>query len=337
MTSLSTAVRQAAGALQQISETTGGARAERAATVALVLRTLEAEVSGAEGRDFLRSRAMAAVAQLDKGSERSLLKRLLVLGDAVAEQDGEDRLAAGLVGYAYELELTRRLPEADAVMTLARCVAPESAEVALHAGRIARKQGDRERALSLYRAASALDATGGSLSRLAAVGAAVVSDRPERALSRALRAALREGDGEVAGVALEERARVRRSAGARRAAARDLCVAAARFSDPVDRARVAHQLADLFVAADDPLAAREALLLVLDLGDGMQRDHARSRLHTVSRDLADQVGMRRWRSFGRPALVSLSARPGAPAARSAAPLMARWREQVQRAAQGATA
>jgi tetratricopeptide (TPR) repeat protein len=232
------------------------------------------------------------------------------------------------VQYAGELEGGRRLPEADAVLGLARGLEPESAEIALHAGRIARKQGDRERALELYRAARDLDAAGGGIARLAAIGEAVVSARPERALSGALRAALRAGDREAAAVALEERARLRRGRGARRAAARDLCVAAVRFADPVDRARVAHQLADLCVAGDDPLAAREALLLALALGDATQKDHARGRLHTVSRDLGDQVGTRRWRSSRPPALTSLSARPGAPLAASAAPLIGRWREWV---------
>ncbi|HEX5727071.1 MAG TPA: hypothetical protein VFX98_16460, partial [Longimicrobiaceae bacterium] len=63
-------------------------------------------------------------------------------------------------------------------------------------------------------------------------------------------------------------------------------------------------------------------------GDAPQQDHARSRLHTLARDLGDQVGMRRWRSFSRPALVSLSAYRPAPAARTRAPRLARWRRAL---------
>lgn len=329
MTTLAAAVQRATRALQEIAETTTGARRERAAGVALVLRCVEGALEGDAGAGFLRRRAEREVTALPGGPERGFLRRLLLLAERMEGEGVGEKLARALVDFAGELESTRRLPEADAVMGLARSVAPGSAEVALHAGRIARKQGDRPRALELYRAARALDAAEGSVGRLAEVGEAVLSADPERALGRVLRGALDAGDGEVAAVALEERARLRRSRGARRAAARDLGVAAVRFPDAVDRARVAHQLADLCVAGDDPLAAREALLLALAVGDATQRDHARGRLHTVSRDLEDQVGMRRWRSFGRTAMVSLSSRPGAPVARSAAPVLARWRERVE--------
>ena len=101
----------------------------------------------------------------------------------------------------------------------------------------------------------------------------------------------------------------------------------------LDRARVAHLLADVYVACGDSLAAREALLLALSSGDRSQRDHARARLHAVCRDLGDQLGSRRWRSFERPALVSMSVRPGAPHPESAAPLVIRWRERMARLSQ----
>lgn len=324
MAMISHAVQQAAGALQQIAESHSGVRAQRAAAVALVLRSVESALEGEPGGAFLRRRAEAAVEGVESGVERALLRRLLLLGEA-GDASG---LAGTLVDYGYQLETTRRLPEADAVLTLARCAAPESAAVALHAGRIARKQGDGERALALYRLARELDGSGGGLARLAVIGEAVVSREAERALSQAVRAAVREGDAEAAAVGLEERARVRRAGGARDAAARDLVVAAARFRDPVDRARVAHQLADLHLAGDDPLAAREALLLALEMGDSTQRGHARGRLHTLCRDLGDQVGMRRWRSFTPPALVSLSAGPRRRVQRSAAARLARWRERL---------
>ena len=328
MTSLAAAVQRASRALQEIADSTTGARQERAAAVALVLRGVEASIGGWGEGGFVRRRAAGQVAALPSGAERALLRRLLHLAESRGGAGVQGRVADALVDLAAELEVTRRLPEADAVMALARSAAPESAEVALHAGRIARKQGDRPRALELYRAARALDASSGSVGRLAEVGEAVLAESPERALGRVLRSALGAGDAEVAAVAQEERARLRRERGSRRAAARDLCIAAVRYPDAVDRARVAHQLANLCVAGDDPLAAREALLLALAVGDTTQREHARGRLHTVSRDLGDQVGMRRWRSFGRTAMVSLSSRPGAPVTVSAAPVLARWRERV---------
>jgi thioredoxin-like negative regulator of GroEL len=191
-------------------------------------------------------------------------------------------------------------------------------------------RGETDRALALYREASELDTLGGSIARLASVGEAVVAEDPERSLGRAIRRAARAGDHDAAAVGLEERARIRRAAGARMAAARDLCAAAARYGDAVDRARVAHQLADLFIAADDPHAAREALLFALNSGDRTQRDHARARLHTVSRDVGDQVGMRRWRSFSRPTMVSLSSRANTPRDRSAEPVLTRWRARIER-------
>lgn len=328
MHSISAAVQRAADALQRISDGTAGERSRRAGTVALVLRVVEAIVDG--GPDacgleigFIRRRAETEAAGLGSAAERGMLLRLLL----AAEASEEGRLREMLVSYACELEAGRRLPEADAVMTLALATAPGNAEVALHAGRVARMQGDRERALGLYRTARELDVSG-SIGRLAAIGEAVVSADPERALTAVLRAARLAGDPEAAGVALEERARARREAGRRSAAVRDLCVAAARFPDPVDRARVAHEVADLCIAAADPSGAREALLVALEVGDASQRQHATSRLHTVSRDLSDRLGMRRWRSFDRPKLVSLSSRPGAPSGASLGPMLARWRARA---------
>lgn len=323
MFSNTTAVQRAAETLQRISETTDGERRRRAATVALVLRAVDARASGARS-EFLERRAGAEVESIPAAEERAMLARLLLAPDAEGEGG---RLTDLLVRYAGELERTRRLPEADAVLDLARSVAPDSAEVALLAGRVARMQGDGARAMSLYSAARALDGSG-TLGRLAAVGEAVVSDDAERALARVTRMSVRAGDPESAAVALEERARIRRSAGRREAAARDLCVAAARYPDAVDRARVAHELADLCVAAGDPAGAREALLVALEVGDASQREHATSRLHAVSRDLGDSVGMRRWRSFKRPALVSLSPRPAAGAGTRLAPMLARWRTRA---------
>jgi tetratricopeptide (TPR) repeat protein len=320
----SQALQIAAGALQHISETTPGERGRRAGIVALALRSVERLLEEPEAAGFLALRVEREIDGLAGGSERSLLGRML----AVA-RDGRGPLGDLLMEYAAGLEEARRLPEADAVMTLAVAVEPGRADLALQAGRVARLLGDRDRALDLYRAASELDASGGTVARLAAIGEAVIADDPERALSRVIRRSVGAHDHEAAAVGLEERARVRRGNGDRRGAARDLGFAAARFADSVDRARVAHQLADLFVAGNDPEAAREALLFALSCGDRSQRDHAQSRLHTISRDVGDHLGMRRWRSFNPPALVSLSARPVARVASSAAPEIMRWRERLE--------
>lgn len=319
------AIQAAVGALRQISEDTSGERARRAAVVALVLRSVEALAGSSADADFLGRRAAAELDQLEKGQERSILRRVLNLAIG-REVTG---LGDVLSDYAGALEEARRLPEADAVITLARELDSRRADVALRAGRIARLLGDRERALDLYRTARGLDSGDGAMARLAAIGEAVIAEDPERAISTVIRAAILAADAEAAAVALEERGRIRRIAGNRSGAARDFAFAAARFEDAVDRARVAHLLADLFVASGDPEAAREALLFALKVGDRSQKDHAQARLHTVSRDLGDQIGMRRWRSFQRPALVSLSSRPGPPSTSSAAPAVARWLKRVE--------
>lgn len=328
---ISQAIQVAAGELQRISEANRGTRRQRAAAVALVLRTLECSARDCGATRFVALRAHQEVERLGAGAERAMLLRLLLLEGRLADPDCGELAVDLLVDYAYELEVTRRLPEAEAVMSLALALAPASATVALHAGRVARKQKHPERALALYREARRLDAGDGRIGRLAAIGEAVVSAHPLPALGAAFRRAVRSGDAEAAAVALEERARLRRSSGDRSGAARDLCIAAVRFRDPVDRARVAHQLADLFATVGDPLAVREALLLALAVGDASQRDHAQARLHAISRDLKDQIGTRRWRTFQRPALVSLSPTPRTPNTSSAAPRLTRWRAQLETA------
>jgi tetratricopeptide (TPR) repeat protein len=321
---LTSALRAAATSLQDISDSASGERRQRAAAVAVVLRAVECALDGRDAEGFLRRRAEREVEGM-QGAERALLTRLLLLADSLP--GAGEALGDALVDLAYELERTRRLAEAEAVLEIARAASPRDAGVALHAGRVARKEGKRDRALGLYRAARDLD-DAGAIARLARVGEAVVSAEPEAGLGAVVHASRADRDAEAMAVALEERSRLRRARGERRGAARDLCRAVVRFTDPVDRARVAHQLADLYVAGDDPRAAREALLLALAVGDASQREHARGRLHAVSRDLGDQVGMRRWRGATRPPLVSLSARPRARAAHSDAQRLARWRERI---------
>jgi hypothetical protein len=194
---------------------------------------------------------------------------------------------------------------------------------------VARRLGDPARALAFYAEARRLDGAEGEIARFASIGEAVVSGDPEGALGPAIRRAVRAGHGEAAAVGLEERARVRRAAGMRRGAIRDLCVAALRFADGIDRGRVAHELADIAMTTGDLATAREALLLALACGAPSQREHARSRLHTMARNQGDRVGMRRWRSMaGPPALVSLAPSRTSGATSAAGPVLARLRERL---------
>ncbi len=319
----------AASTFRQISETERGERARRAAAGALVLACVEHGRAG-ELDEFSLRRARHEVQGLEKSPEASILGRLLLLLEA--GDLPEARVAKALVGYACELERTRRLPEANAAVALALAFDGTGSATALHAARLARKLGERDRALALYCAARELDGGSGAIARLAEVGEAVVSADPVRALGRVIRRALRVGDAEAAAVGLEERAAARRAAGDRAGAARDLVIAATRYTDAVDRSRVAHELAGVALAQGDGDAAREALQVALAWGDAPQQDHARTRLHTLSRDVGDQVGMRRWRSFKRAPLVSMSAyRPRAMAS-SAGPRLQRWREALGRPA-----
>ncbi|HEU4558556.1 MAG TPA: hypothetical protein VFS20_11935, partial [Longimicrobium sp.] len=181
-------------------------------------------------------------------------------------------------------------------------------------------------------AARELDGGSGVIARLAEVGEAVVSADPVRSLGRVIRRALRAGDAESAAVGMEERACARRAEGDRAGAARDLVIAATRYTDAVDRARVAHELAGVALAQGDADAARQALQVALTWGDAPQQDHARTRLHTLSRDVDDQVGMRRWRSFKRAPLVSMSAYRPRSTGGSSGPRLQRWREALGRPA-----
>lgn len=323
MTNPSEALETAVGALERLSASAAGARGSRASVVALVLRTLEETAAGADPARFIARRAEVEVRKITGGPERAILTRLL----ACSASDGV-RVAQLLSDYSAILEESGRLDEASAVIDLACSMAPTCAAVALRAGRIARLRGQGEQALEHYRRAGELDADDGALARMAAIGVAAVAADPVRALGKAKRVAVRAGDGEAAAVAHEERARVRRLRGDRAGAVRDLALAAARYGDPIDRARIAHQIADVFVAAGDPAAAREALLFALEVGDSSQRDHAVARLHTIAREMNDQLGMRRWRSKSPPPFVSLTGRPSVRTEEPRATSVARWRERL---------
>ncbi|HET7230308.1 MAG TPA: hypothetical protein VFJ16_09915, partial [Longimicrobium sp.] len=216
----------AASTFLQISETERGERARRAAAGALVLACVE-RASAGEPDEFSLRRARREVEGLEKSPERSILDRILLVIEA--GELNEARLARPLVSYACEMERTRRLPEANAAITLALALDGTGSATALHAARLARKLGERERALALYCAARELDGGSGAIARLAQVGEAVVSADPVRSLGRAIRHALHAGDAEAAAVGLEERAAARRAAGARTGAARALVIAAPRY------------------------------------------------------------------------------------------------------------
>jgi tetratricopeptide (TPR) repeat protein len=324
MQTSSSAFKEAAGELQRIAESVPGERGRRASVVALVLGSVEAMAEEPAAVGFVRRRAEGEVGRLTASSERRALER--ILGGCGR---GAAVMADSLEEYGAGLEAARRLEEAEAVVKLARTLAPERADLALRGARLCRLRGDRAGALELYATARRLDRGDGSIDRLAAVGEAVVADDAERALGVAIRESVRAGDAEAAAVGLEERSRLRRARGDRAGAGRDLVMAAARYRDAVDRGRVAHRLADLYVAAGDPHAARQALVFAQTSGDRTQRDHARARLHTVARDLGDEVGMRRWRSFARQSVVSLTSPARTTRAKSAAGDVARWQARVE--------
>src|ERR1700741_374519 len=173
----------AASTFRAISESERGERAARAAAGALVLACVE-RARGGGADEFSHRRAVREVEGLGESPERSILLRLLILaGDA---ELAETRQAKVLVSYACELERTRRLPEANAAVALAPALDGAASSTALHAARLARKLGERERALALYCAARDLDGGSGAIARLAEVGEAVVSGDAVRALGRGI-------------------------------------------------------------------------------------------------------------------------------------------------------
>ena len=70
-------------------------------------------------------------------------------------------------------------------------------------------------------------------------------------------------------------------------------------------------------------------LLALAVGDRSQKDFARARLYALSRDLGDQLGVRRWRPATPPRMVSLSPRPASLRPNGFAPMIGRWRTRLE--------
>ena len=203
-------------------------------------------------------------------------------------------------------------------------MAGEDGELILHAARISRKAGDLDRARSLYRRVRRFEGPDTRLTLMAEVGLALLSSDSEKELGRVLRRAVYQNDPEVAGVALEERAAARRRRGDRKGALRDYAAACLRYEDPADRGRVIHAAADVLVAAGDPLAARQVLLEIEELGVAGQWSRARSRLREISRALGDELGIRRWKADVHRQLVSLAPSKQVSRERSLLPEVSRW-------------
>lgn len=188
----------------------------------MVVRALALEARGSAGAAFGRRRAAQEVARLGGSEERRLLTKLL-------EAPGEARVLAKLLAaYAAELERQGRLREASAALLLARRLWRDSPEVALRAARVARLSGRAGRARRLYARVRALDDGSGHWSHLAAVGEALLSPDPQRALTAVIQAAVLSGDDAAVVVGLEERASLRRAQGDEAGADRDRCIAAFR-------------------------------------------------------------------------------------------------------------
>ena len=173
----------------------------------MVVRALALEARGSAGAAFVRRRAAQEVARLGGSEERRLLTKLL---------------------EAAELERQGRLREASAALLLARRLWRDSPEVALRAARVARLSGRAGRARRLYARVRALDDGSGHWSHLAAVGEALLSPDPQRALTAVIQAAVLSGDDAAVVVGLEERASLRRAQGDEAGADRDRCIAAFR-------------------------------------------------------------------------------------------------------------
>jgi hypothetical protein len=305
------------------------------------------------GSTFSLRRLAAAVGASDGPVGRALRPVVRALQDHdPVDPSSTELLAGALVRSGGTLERIDEHVAARALFELASELRPTCARTALHAGRAARRAGHPEAALAHYTRAITLDG-GGKVARLARIGEAMVSRASEERLSREIRRALRSGDGEAAGVGLEARAAFRCETARCRDAIRDLCACALRYPDREDQARAAERVATLLAESHDLEAAREALLLVDRIGTDEQRAAARRRLHALSADAGDMLGVRRWRDAhapgprrehaagAAPAPAALPAsgddtRPTAPSRaprrREALPMIRGWRSAVERRA-----
>jgi hypothetical protein len=273
---------------------------------------------------FLWRRAVAAVSALGEGPARYTLGRVL---DVLEHGAGADEVTRALVCWGGVLERHRVLGAAAEVYEAAFALAPRDAELALHAARARRLMGERAAAAAHYARVRVL-AGAGPLSSHARLGEALLEEDPVAALGDVVAGAVETGEREVAAVALEERARLKRRDGSPDAVA-DYMEAALLYTEASDRVRVAHALADLLLAKHDAAGAREALVAGLDVCLPAHRPHVVSRLRSVARAQGDQLGLRRWPSAGPSQLVSLApVRAAGPARPSSAPLLREWRDRL---------
>lgn len=278
--------------------------AERA-TRELLLRAIRppAGDSPSTERTFLLRRAATDIRDFDDPRERGALWRVLEAGH---DADSSGALAEGLVGWAGYLETRGLFETAEAVLHVARELAPANPELTLHTARIARKRGRLDDARRLYDRVAELEGDEGELSIMASIGRALTSEERLQALGAILRRAIRRGAGEAAAVAQEERARARRAVSDVSGALRDYISAAARYTDPIDRGRVGHEVADLLIGTGDLEGARRALRETESIGHPEQSAFARVRLQNIARAQGDQLGVRRYAPDTPPPLVSLS-------------------------------
>jgi len=317
-----------------LNEAAGAARGEpqgRATEVEagrMVVRAVLAHVGGEPGAAFLMERAHAVTAALPAGPAARALVALLE-----ATGLGESEFAASLTRWGGLLERHGELDAAREAYEAARRVAPGDAVVCLHCARAARRAGDVPAARDLYTRVSALTGPAHRLARLAAVGHALVGERPERDLARLQRDAQAAGDLEAAAVAREERAALRRARGWWIGAATDYARAALLYEEPVDRLRVVHAMADVLTAVGDVAGAREALLGGLAVARQREQVHCARRLHALARAQRDELGQRRWRAYGSSPLVSIApSRVRRVPARSAAAPLRSWRARLEQPA-----
>lgn len=317
--------------------TAGGATAARARELEagrLVARAVRARLAAADDTGtctwFLVERARRDVGGLERSGVRQSLGRAVEAISPEAEVD-EGELRDSLVVFGGILERHHQYEAAADAYALAREARPECAESMLHCARAERKAGRRDRALALY--GRVRERGDGRLMLYAHLGEALLAEDVEEGLGRVLDEAEARGDGEVAAVVLEERARVRRGLGRSAEAVEDLASAGLRYTDVRDRLRVAHSLADALLAAGDAEAAREALHAAVDLAVPEDRDHAPQRLRAIARAMGDEVGLRRYPPSRTSSLVSLmpTRRSATGPSNSVAPRIRSWRDALNAA------
>lgn len=301
------------------------ARERELETGRLVERAVRARLGGEPGAPFLVARARADAERMEaSGARQALLRAVEAISQPVPDRKA---LSCALAAWGGVLERHHHWRAAVAAFETALAARPRDPELMLHAARAHRKAGDRDAALALY--GKVLRRGGGRLARFSRLGEALLGRAPEDGLARVLGEAEAARDQEVAAVALEERARLRRDAGRIRDAVADYTRAALRYEDRRDRLRIAHTLTDALLACGDVAAAREALGAALELSTREERPQALQRLRALARSAGDELGMRRYPASGPTPLVSLMpSRAARPRGESLAAVVREWSDAV---------